>query len=282
MGPVTELLKVGSVELCAETFGERGDPAILLLAGASSSMDWWEPEFCAQLAAGGRFVVRYDTRDTGGSVHYPPGEPGYGSVELVADAVGLLDAYGIGRACLMGISMGGAMAQLVALDHPDRVGALVLVSTVAPGGPEVAMQPRLREFFEQAPETDWSDRDAVVAQQVAYARALASPTEPFDEAGTRALIEHALGRTADVRASLTNHNAIRGEREPWFDRLGGIAVPTLVVHGAEDPLFPLPAGEALAGAIPGARLLVEPGVGHEFVRRSWAAVVPAVLAVSGG
>lgn len=279
---MTELLTIGPVQLCADTVGERGDPAILLIAGAGSSMDWWEPEFCRQLAAGGRFVIRYDTRDTGESVHYPAGEPDYGSAELVADAVGLLDAYGIERACLMGISGGGAMAQLVALDHPDRVSALVLVSTVAPGGPEVAMEPRLREFFAQAPETDWSDPDAVLEQQLAYARALASPTEPFDEAGTRALIRQALGRTADVRASLTNPYQLRDDRKPWFDRLGEIAVPTLVVHGAEDPMLPLPVGEALAGAIPGATLLVEPGVGHEFVRRSWPAVVPAVLAVSGG
>ena len=171
MGPVTEMLRVGSVELCAQAFGERGDPAILLIGGSSSSMDWWETDFCTQLAAGGRFVVRYDLRDTGQSVHYPPGEPDYGSAQLVADAVGVLDAYGIGSACLMGISMGGAMAQLVALDHPDRVGSLVLVSTTAPGGPSVPMDERLRAHFEAASEVDWSDPDAVVRQQVEHARA---------------------------------------------------------------------------------------------------------------
>jgi pimeloyl-ACP methyl ester carboxylesterase len=282
MGPVTEMVRVGSVELCAQSFGERGDPAILLIGGSSSSMDWWETDFCTQLAAGGRFVVRYDLRDTGQSVHYPPGEPAYGSVELVADAVGVLDAYGIGSACVMGISMGGAMAQLVALDHPDRVSSLVLVSTMAPGGPSAPMDERLRAYFESAPEVDWSDLDAVVAQQVDYARALAARSVPFDEAGTRALVEHALGRTADVRASLTNHNVVRDDRKPWFSRLGEIRMPTLVVHGEEDPLFPIPLAEAMAAEIPGATLLVEPGVGHEFVRRSWPVVIPAVLRISDG
>jgi pimeloyl-ACP methyl ester carboxylesterase len=105
---------------------------------------------------------------------------------------------------------------------------------------------------------------------------------PFDEAGTRALVEHALGRTADVRASLTNHNVVRDDRKPWFSRLGEIRVPTLVVHGEEDPLMPLPLAEAMVAEIPGATLLVEPGVGHEFVRRSWPVVVPAVLRVSDG
>lgn len=282
MGPVTEMLRVGSVELCAQSFGERGDPAILLIGGSSSSMDWWETDFCTRLAAGGRFVVRYDLRDTGQSVHYPAGEPGYGGDELVADAVGVLDAYGIGSACLMGISMGGAIAQLVALDHPDRVSSLVLTSTFAPGGPEISMDAELRAYFESVPEVDWSDPDAVVAQQVEHARALASRSVPFDEAGTRALIEQALGRTADVRASLTNHNVVREDREPWFSRLVEIHVPTLVVHGEEDRLSPLPLAEAMAAEIPGATLLVEPGVGHEFVRRSWPIVLPAVLRISGG
>jgi pimeloyl-ACP methyl ester carboxylesterase len=282
MGPVTEMVRVGSVELCAQSFGERGDPAILLIGGSSSSMDWCETDFCTQLAAGGRFVVRYDLRDTGQSVHYPPGEPAYGSVELVADAVGVLDAYGIGSACVMGISMGGAMAQLVALDHPDRVSSLVLVSTMAPGGPSAPMDERLRAYFESAPEVDWSDLDAVVAQQVDYARALAARSVPFDEAGTRALVEHALGRTADVRASLTNHNVVRDDRKPWFSRLGEIRVPTLVVHGEEDPLIPPRLPEAMVAEIPGATLLVQRGVGHEFVRRSWPVVVPAVLRISDG
>ena len=276
------MLRVGSVQVCAQSFGQRGDPAVLLISGSSSSMDWWETDFCRQLAAGGRFVVRYDLRDTGQSVHYPPGAPDYGSAELVADALGVLDAYGIGSACLMGISMGGAIAQLVALDHPDRVSSLVLVSTFAPGGPSVPMDPELLAYFESAPEVDWSDPDAVVSRQVDYARALASRSAPFDEDGTRALIEHALGRTADVRASLTNHDAVRDDREPWFSRLGEIRVPTLVVHGEDDRLVRLPLAEATAAAIPGATLLVEPGVGHEFVRRSWPLVIPAVLGISGG
>jgi pimeloyl-ACP methyl ester carboxylesterase len=227
-------------------------------------------------------VIRYDLRDTGQSVHYPAGAPDYGSADLVADAVGLLDAYGVGSACLMGISMGGAIAQLVALDHPERVSALVLVSTMAPGGPSVPSDERLRAYFQSVTDVDWSDREAVVARQLGLARALASRSVPFDEVGTRALIEHSLGRTADVRASLTNHDVVRDDRKPWFSRLSEIRVPTLVVHGEDDPLFPLPLAEATVDGIPNATLLVEPGVGHEFVRRSWPIVSPAVLRISGG
>jgi pimeloyl-ACP methyl ester carboxylesterase len=279
---MTETVRVGSIDLCAQAFGSAGDPAILLISGSGSSMDWWEDGFCAALADGGRFVLRYDLRDTGQSVHYPAGSPDYGSRELVADAVGLLDAYGVRSACLMGISMGGALAQLAALSHPERVSALVLVSTTAPGGPELPVDPRLSAFFDGAPDVPWSDPDAVLDHQVEFMRALAARSVPFDEAAARALMSRALGRTIDVRASLTNHNMTRDDQEPWFGRLGEIRVPTLIVHGSEDPLFPPGHGEALAGAIPGARLVLLPGIGHEFPGRAWSAVVPAVLGISGG
>lgn len=276
------MVMVGSVELHSETFGRRGDPAILLIAGMSSSMDWWEDGFCTALADGGRFVIRYDARDTGQSVHYPVGHPDYGSRELVGDAIGLLDAHGAGSACVMGISAGGAQAQLAGLDHPDRVSALVLVSTMAGGLDGPRPYPSLSAYFAGAVEPDWSDVDAVIDSQVDYARALAARSVPFDEAGTRALVTRALARTIDVRASLTNHGAARDDREPWASELGSIAVPTLVVHGEEDPMLPIGHGEALAAAIPGATLLRLPGVGHEFPARVWPAVVPAVLGISGG
>lgn len=270
------------VHVESQTFGRAGDPAILLIAGISSSMDWWEDGFCTALADGGRFVIRYDARDTGQSVHYPVGEPDYGSRELVGDAIGLLDAYGVGSACVMGISAGGVQTQLAGLDHPDRVGALVLVSTTAPGLDGPPPVPSLADYFGQVSEPDWSDVDSVIDSQVDYARALAARSVPFDEAGTRALVTKALGRTLDVRASLTNPTAARSDRDPWFAELKALRVPTLVVHGEEDPLFPIGHGEALAAAIPGATLLRLPEVGHEFPARVWPVVVPAVLAVSGG
>src|SRR3954465_14262747 len=126
---VEAMVGVGDVELCVETFGAATDPAILLIAGASAPMDWWDPRFCARLAGGGRFVIRYDHRDTGRSVSYPPGRPGYTGANLVADAAGVLDAYGISAAHVVGVSMGGAIAQLLALDFADRVLSLVLIST---------------------------------------------------------------------------------------------------------------------------------------------------------
>src|SRR5262245_65394993 len=100
-------IRSNGVDLCVQTFGDHAAPAILLIAGGASSMDWWHGEFCERLAAGGRFVIRYDHRDTGQSVAYPPREPGYDGRDLVADAVGLLDALEVDRAPRVGMSVGG-------------------------------------------------------------------------------------------------------------------------------------------------------------------------------
>ena len=125
----TSIFEANGVELCAEAFGDPGDPAILLIMGSSASMDWWEDAFCERLAAGPRFVVRYDHRDTGRSVSYEPGSPPYSMSDLVADAVGVLDAFELSRAHLVGMSLGGAIVQLVALGSPDRVASLTLIAT---------------------------------------------------------------------------------------------------------------------------------------------------------
>src|SRR5881394_1765987 len=120
---VMRIIEVDGVGLCVDTAGDPADPAILLIGGLGASMDWWEDEFCQRLASGqgqggGRFVIRYDHRDTGQSVSYPAGAPGYTGADLAADAVGILDAFGRRRAHLAGVSMGGALAQQVALAHP--------------------------------------------------------------------------------------------------------------------------------------------------------------------
>jgi len=273
-----QIVAANGVDLCAETFGEETDPAILLIMGSGASMDWWEDEFCERLATGPRFVIRYDHRDTGQSVTYEPGAPGYTSGDLVADPVGLLDASGLAGAHIVGMSMGGALAQLMALDYPDRVQSLTLIST-SPAGPEPdlpAMSEEAKARFAAVAEPDWSDREAVIDYGVELARAAASGSRPFDEAGMRELWGRVIDRTANVESSFKNHDLVEGG-ERWRERLGGLTVPTLVIHGAEDPLFPLGHGSALAREIPGARLLALERTGHELPRAVWDVVVPAIL-----
>src|SRR4051795_4897028 len=128
------MIELGGVELCTETFGAPDDPAVLLIMGSGASMLWWGDAFWGALGAGGGFVVRYDHRDTGRSTACPPGRPDYSGADLVADAGRVLDGHGIARAHLVGGSMGGALAQVLVLDHPDRAASLVLLSA-SPAGP---------------------------------------------------------------------------------------------------------------------------------------------------
>jgi pimeloyl-ACP methyl ester carboxylesterase len=274
-------MEVNGVELCVDTRGDRADPAILLIMGTNASMDWWEDEFCERLAGGGRFVVRYDHRDTGRSVSYPPGAPGYGGADLRADALGVLDALELPSAHVVGMSAGGAIAQLIALEHPDRVESLTLISTTAGGAGLPGMPRDAQARFAAIAEPDWSDREAVIDHGLALARALASQSVPFDEAGMRRFWERVLDRTNDAESSFRNHDLLHDDVGPWRERLGGLEMPTLVIHGTEDPLFPIEHGEALARAIPGATLLRLEQTGHELPRRTWDAVVPAILARTG-
>jgi pimeloyl-ACP methyl ester carboxylesterase len=270
---------VNGVDLYVETFGSPTDPAILLIMGAGASMDWWQDDFCARLAAGPRYVIRYDHRDTGQSTSYPPGEPGYTGDDLVADAAALIAAHGVSRAHVVGQSAGGALAQVLALDHPERVASLTLIAT-SPAGSDPDLPPMTdegRAALAAIAEPDWSDRAAVIAYLTEQWRAIASRSRPFDAEGTRALSARVVDRTANMESSMKNLYAADGTAR-WRERLGELDIPTLVVHGTEDPLFPLGHGEALAREVPGAELLTLEGGGHELARRDWDAVVPAILA----
>ena len=273
------IVHANGADLCVETFGDQADPAILLVMGAGASMDWWEDEFCERLAAGSRYVVRYDHRDTGQSTSYPPGAPGYTGDDLVADPIALLDVLDLGAAHVVGLSMGGALAQVMALDHPRSVASLTLIAT-SPAGPDPDLPPmsdEARAAFGAIAEPDWSDRGAVIDYLTELWRAGAGRSRPFDEHGVRELCARVLDRTTNIESSMRNHYAAEGG-DRWRERLGEVDVPTLVIEGSEDPVFPLGHGAALAREIRGAELLTLEGSGHELARRDWDVVVPAILA----
>ena len=283
---MTETLHdVPGARLCAETFGDSADPAILLIGGIASAMDWWHEDFCRALAAGdspggpGRFVIRYDHRDTGRSRTDPPGAPSYTGDDLAEDPVRLLDALGIGRAHVVGVSMGGGIAQQTAIEHPDRVASLTLMSTSPlTGGPDLpAPTAEARALFDDPPpDPDWSDRDAVVRHLVEGERAFAGPC--YDAAATLETARRVAERSIDPAAA-ANHFLVEG-RAPQ-GTLADVAAPTLVLHGEADPMFPPEHGAALAAAVPGARLVLLSGVGHQYPPRiAWGVVVPEILALT--
>jgi pimeloyl-ACP methyl ester carboxylesterase len=271
------MIEANGVELCTSSFGDPADPPILLIMGVGASMVWWEEGFCRRLAEGGRFVLRYDHRDTGRSLTYEPGCPEYTGADLVADAVGVLDAYGIGAAHVVGVSAGGAFAQLLALRFPERVLSLVLIST-SPALPVDHELPSATEPFHRflaSAEVDWSDKESVVEYLVGYARMLAGDERPFDDDAARDLVGRDVERARDMAAS-ENHGAIESGELP-HGPLSSIQVPTLVIHGTADPMFPLEHGQALRDAIPGADLLVLEGAGHGVVRADWETVARAII-----
>jgi pimeloyl-ACP methyl ester carboxylesterase len=269
-----QLLEINGVELCVETFGDRADPPILLVAGGSASMLWWDAALCGRIAAGGRYVVRYDHRDTGRSTSYPPGEPGYSYTDLALDLLGIQDALGIERAHLVCQSMFGGIGLIAGVDHPDRVASLTFVSSSTD---EPGLPPPTDELAAAVPaDPDPADPASVGEYVVGLARAYAGGSPYFDEAATRALVERDVARARDYASTLANHYAIEADL-PTRDGFGDIAAPTLVVHGDHDPLLPLPHGEALRDAIPGAELLVLDGAGHDLPRPVWDAFVPALI-----
>ena len=271
------MIEANGVELCTEPFGAPADQPILLIMGIGGSMLWWEQGFCEMLADGGRFVIRYDHRDTGRSVTYEPGRPEYTGADLVRDAAGVLDAYGIRAAHVVGVSAGGAFAQLLALDFPDRVLSLALISTSSALPGKRDLPPSTERFvrFLATVEVDWSDAASVIEYLVNYSRMLAGGQRPFDEASARELVRRDVERARNFAAA-RNHDALPDEersREP----LSSITVPTLVIHGTADPMFPLEHGEALAAEIPGARLLPLEGAGHGVDRADWDTIVRAIV-----
>jgi pimeloyl-ACP methyl ester carboxylesterase len=267
------------VEICSQTFGRRDDPPVLLIMGVMASMLWWPDEFCERLAGAGRFVIRYDNRDTGRSTGYDPGTATYTIDDLAGDAVAVLDEHGVERAHVVGMSMGGVIAQVVALAYPERVASVTAVSTTALGEENPGLPGPTARYMEHAAafdELDWSDTQAVGELIVEDARQLAGTRHPFDEAATRELVTRDLERALDP-GRLVNHTVVGGDEEWWRGRIGEIAVPFLVIHGTADPLFPHPHGVALAEAVPGASLVSVEGGGHEIHEDDWDQVLRAIV-----
>ena len=272
-------IEIDGVALFTEAVGDPADPAVLLVMGAMSSGVWWPDDFCLGLAARGRYVIRYDHRDTGRSTSYGPGEAPYTVEDLADDAVRVLDGYGLGRAHLVGMSLGGYLSQLVALKHPARVATLTLVASerLALADPSMpGLDPAILEYHAGAGDLDWTDRDAVVAYQVGAWRLLGGSAHPFDPEAIRAMAGADFDRTPDPLTTF-NHAAL-GDATGWVGRLHEIDVPVLIVHGTEDPVLPYAHALALEAALPQSTLVTLEGTGHELHRADWPAIHDAVEA----
>ena len=278
--------RANGIDIEYEGLGSSNDPPILLVAGLGSQLITWDDDFCAELASRDFHVIRFDNRDAGLSTHLdaagPPDmaaalagnpKPAYRLDDMAADSVGLLDALGLHAAHIVGASMGGFIAQLIAINHPER--ALSLTSIMS--------GPSWREGVPPTPEGSavLLARPASTPEESIelsmWARSeLVGSADPFDRVWERAKAERAVHRTYYPVGTGRQLVAILAA-DDRLERLRAIRVPTLVVHGDEDVLVPIENGRLVAAAVPGARMLELEGMGHDLPRRVWPRVIGAIV-----
>ncbi|WP_457581072.1 alpha/beta fold hydrolase [Ensifer canadensis] len=265
------------VTIATQAFGEPYAPPVLLIMGAMASMLWWPDEFCRKLVASGRYVIRYDNRDTGLSTKYAPGNPPYSMEDMAGDAAAVLDAYGIDAAHVVGMSLGGMIAQILALSAPERVSSLTLIST-SPMGLDLELPPISAGYMEHATTAeslDWSDRGQVIDFMTKDARMVASTAHPHDANRIRTFVERDYDRSGGL-LSATNHFMLQGG-DTVKGKLTLLEAPLLVVHGTTDPIFSVEHGRAIADAVPGSEFITITGGGHELHQDDWGTIIPAIV-----
>jgi pimeloyl-ACP methyl ester carboxylesterase len=272
------VIRSAGVELATEAFGDRQCPAVLLIMGAMASMLWWPAEFCGRLAGHGRYVIRYDQRDTGHSTKYPPGQARYTTEEMVDDAVRVLDGHSIAAAHFVGMSLGAMVGQIAAITYPTRVASLTAISS-SPVGVDRSHLPgcsaRFTEHLAAAESVDWSNRTQVIDYMIADAHVLAGTGRPLEDAQVRAFVERDYDRAGGYEHAL-NHAALE-IADAWRGRLKEIKAPLLVIHGTADPVYPFEHGVALSQAVEGAKLVGLHEGGHELHPADWDTIVEAII-----
>lgn len=282
---------VGDLEIAYETFGDPADAAALLIMGLGTQMLAWPDEFCADLAATGRYVVRFDNRDCGLSTHldrFGAPQPGrvllrrekapYAIDDLASDTLGLMDALGLGTVDLVGVSMGGFVAQTVAIRAPQRLRSLTLIMTSTGSRRVGHPSPRLvRELLRRRPVRT---REAAIAAAVEVFRLIGSPGYELDEVYLQRQAGASYDRAYDPAGYLRQLAACltQPDRTAALRRLD---VPTLVVHGLHDPLISSSGGLSLARTIPGARFVGYAGMGHDLPRTLWQPLAGEIARVAG-
>jgi pimeloyl-ACP methyl ester carboxylesterase len=271
-----KLIRHQDVELCTESFGQTDKPAILLMAGATVSMLFWPEEFCRRLADKGFLVIRYDNRDVGQSTTYEPGTTPYSIDDLVEDAAAILKAYSLQKAHLVGLSLGGLIAQILTLKYPEKVSTLTLMAT-GPWGesdPTIpVMDSRIIDFQAKASSVDWANENEVVAYML-EGNKLMSGIKPFDKDRNEELIR-AEFRRANNYISMFNHAAIQGG-ETFYGRVNEIKQPTLILHGTDDLIWHVKHANVLLKTIKNSTLIPLDGTGHELHPADWDVIIDAI------
>lgn len=272
------MIRTNGAELATEDFGDAAHPPLLLIMGGMASMLWWPDEFCRQLARFDRHVIRYDQRDTGHSTKYPPGEAPYSIDDFAKDAVCVLDGYGISRAHIVGMSLGGMVGQVAALQYPSRILSLTAISTTPVGEHKPHLPGSGKAWLDHMTnaQVDWTDRAQAIEFMVEDGRLTASTAHPFDAVKYRAFIERDYDRGRAYASASENHAKLLNE-SPKRGRVQKLRVPLLGIHGTTDPIFPLEHGIALSKEVAGSKIVRIEGGGHELHRADWDTIIGAIV-----
>jgi pimeloyl-ACP methyl ester carboxylesterase len=290
MDDTINVATAGDIELAYQTFGSPSDPPLLLVMGLATQMLGWDERFCGRLADAGFHVIRFDNRDIGLSTHLDAapvpdvlallGDPGaatapYTLPDMADDTAGLLDALGLDSAHVVGASMGGMIAQELAIRHPERVRSLTSIMSTPSRAAGQARPEALAVLFLPPP----TDLESAGRRAVQVYRVIGSPGYPLDEPRVDATARLAFERGHDPAgvARQIAAIAVSPDRTPGLRELD---VPTLVLHGADDPLVEVDGGEATAAAVPGARLVVIPGMGHNLPAPLWPQIVDEIVTLA--
>src|SRR5713226_1712674 len=278
--------RANGIDIEYEEFGDPKATPLLLVTGLGAQMISWDETFCEQLAASGFHVIRFDNRDSGLSTRMEAAGPAdivsalngdphlaYMLDDMAADAAGLLDALGIEAAHIVGASMGGFISQLIAINHPGRALSLTSIMSGPSRGEGVSPTPEGSALlFRQPP----SNPEESIEMAMSGRRLLVGSGDPFDEAFERAKATRAVQRAYYPVGTGRQLLAILAA-DSRLERLQGVGVPTLVIHGKDDILVPIENGRMVAAAVPGARMLELDGMGHDIPKRVWPQVIDAIV-----
>jgi pimeloyl-ACP methyl ester carboxylesterase len=260
------------IEIAYETFGDPVDPPLVLVMGLGVQMLGWPDELCASLAGSGYHVVRFDNRDVGLSTHL-----NHLPATSLRDLAGLLDALPFQSAHIVGASMGGFISQTLAIRRPDLVRSLTLIMTST--GSRRVGQPRPRVMRAVLRKRNAADREAAVSATVETFRAIGSPGYPFEEARIRDAASRSYDRAFEPDGQRRQLAAAATQHNRTYD-LTRLQVPTVIVHGLDDPLVAFSGGLALAKAIPHAKFVGFPGMGHDLPRELWSEIEAEIVRVA--
>ena len=292
MLPSAELLytAVGDLDIAYNTLGKATDPPVLLISGLGAQLIAWDDAFCQELVDRGLFVIRFDNRDVGLSIHLgggPDADPGttagaapgapYTLAEMAADAAGVIDNLGLDSAHVVGISLGGMIAQILAIERPERVRSLTSIMSTT-GDERVGQPTEAARTLLLLPPV--STRAGAMDRAVIFNRAVGSPAYRIDETELRDRAARAFDRAFDPQGVVRQLTAAMTTPDRTED-LHRLDLPTLVIHGAEDRLIAVSGGQATAEAIPGAELLVIDGMGHDMPRVLWPTIAERIAALVG-